>query len=202
MSNFAFCCSHASKAIRLFLSLTLVLASLPVHSGNLLAQSVNQADKPVQSRATPPHKDLPNLQDVLDEGKGLKQTKAKETPRQESTLCGLRDVICQEAKLGKKFSANVAPVNDSNKAQVAQAAKPAGSSWLRRLGRGLSNALTAVASGKTGATTAMGNSFLPKTSAAAPPPPPWSFSSLQEAKLDAYYRLGTGGEDLFSGNYH
>jgi len=86
---------------------------------------------------------------------------------------------------------------------VAVAAPPAEGSWFKRLGKKISGAFSGASALVN--TPPAGHSFLPATTAAAPPaapPPPPSFSTLNEAKLDPHNRIGTGGEDLFSGNYH
>ena len=196
--------SHASSTIRVILSLTLILSSLPSQGVSLLsAQTVKPADKPVQSRPDTPHKDLPNPQDLLDEGKGLKKTKAKDTPLQPPSLCRYRDVDCleQQRKNGGKISTNTNAPNNPNQSQVASTAPKSAGHWFPRLGQKLSGAISGASA--TMSSSNVGHSFLPAATApAAPPPPPPSFASLNEAKLDPHNRSGTGGEDLFSGNYH
>ena len=147
---------------------------------------------------------MPNLQDVLDEGKGLKKTKAKDTPLKPPTLCRFRDVDClaKQLKNGGQIGANPAPANQSN--QVAsQMTKPAGN-WLQRIGKKITGAFSGASLSALNHSSKPGNSWLPATTApaiAAPPPPP-TFTNLNDAKLDPHNRIGTGGEDLFSGNYH
>jgi YD repeat-containing protein len=92
--------------------------------------------------------------------------------------------------------------------------------WLSRLGRRLTGAVSSLASSFSPRASAYKNSWISLNGAgneaavrvfsampalapvAAPPPPPPSFTSLPEALLDARNRTGSGGEDLFSGNYN
>lgn len=196
------CNSHASKISRLLLSLALVFATLPSQGvGQLAAQSDN--NNRIQSRATTPHKNLPSPKDVLDEGSGVKEkAQAKETPLKPPTLCRYRDVACLEAqrKNGGKISANAPSSSQPHAAQVAATAPPG---WFQRLGQKISGVFSSASTLVN--TPQAGHSFLPVTTAPALPvaaPPPPSFSTLNEAKLDPHNRIGTGGEDLFSGNYH
>ncbi len=116
--------SQTNQAIRVFLSLVLVLTSLPSQgSGLSSAQSANQNDKKVQSRPDSPHKDLPTPKDLLDEGKGIKTTKAKDTPLQPPSRCRFRDPNCllKQLENGGKISTNTAaPKSEGN--------------WLKRMG--------------------------------------------------------------------
>ena len=181
-----------------------MLASLPSQgAGQLTAQPEN--NHRIQSRATTPHKNLPSPKDVLEEGSGLKErTKAKETPLKPPTLCRYRDVACleEQRKNGGKISANAPSSAQPQASQVAATVPKAEGNWFKRLGQKIAGAFSGASA--LGHTPPAGHSFLPATTAAAPPapPPPPSFSTLNEAKLDPHNRIGTGGEDLFSGNYH
>lgn len=189
--------------------LVLVLTSLPSQgSGFSSAPSLQQDDKKVQSRPESPHKDLPSPQDLLDEGKGSKEkAKAKETPLQPPSLCRFRDVACLEKQRqnGGKISLNAIPTAQPEPTQVASAAPKAEGNWFKRMGQKISSALSGASLSALVQPASAGHSFMPATATLtppAPPPPPPAFASLNEAKLDPHYRIGTGGEDLFSGNYH
>ena len=150
-----------------------------------------------------PYKDLPSLSDLQDEGKGIKKTKAKDTPLKPPTLCRFRDVLCLEnqKKNGGQISANTPPADKPGKPQIASAPPKNTGNWFHRAGRKVASAFSGV-SALTNPSSA-GNSFLPAAAAPAVPlvtlP---TFGTLNEAKLDPHNRIGTGSEDLFSGNIH
>jgi YD repeat-containing protein len=184
----------------------LVFASLPSQgAGQLAAQTDN--NNRIQSRATTPHKNLPSPKDVLDEGRGVKEkAQAKETPLKPPTLCRYRDVACLAAqrKNGGKISFKAAPTASPEQAQVASAAPKTEGNWFQRLGKKIASAWSGTSASVS--SSQVGHSLLPSTTitptAVPAPPPPPTFSTLNEAKLDPHNRIGTGGEDLFSGNYH
>jgi hypothetical protein len=201
--------SHANKLIRVILSLVLVLTSLPSQGVALSSAPVaNQDDKKAQSRPETPHKDLPAPKDLLDEGKGLKaKAKEKDTPPKLPRACRYRDVNCllKANPKDNKIGANPPAAQTPNSSQVTNAAPKSEGNWFKRMGQKISGALSGASVGGLVNPSSAGNSFLPApaaTSAAVAPPPPPSFASLNEARLDPHYRIGTGGEDLFSGNYH
>jgi hypothetical protein len=200
--------SHTHKAIRVILCLTIVLSSLPSQgSGVSSAQSANQADKNVQSRPDTPHKNLPSPKNVLDEGKGLKKTLPKDPTVNPPKLCRFRDLACQEnqRRNGGQISSITNAPDQRHESQTARQASNSEGSWFKHLGKKISGALSGTSLNALVNPSGAGNSLLPVTTtpaAAAPPPPPPAFASLNEAKLDPHYRIGTGGEDLFSGNYH
>lgn len=175
-----------------------MLSTLPSRGIGFVAAQGN-SDKKVQSRPDTPHKDLPNLQEVFDEGKGNRQTKAKDTPLKPAQQCRFRDIACHERQKAK--GQQIGAVTPSAAPNTNLTAKAEGN-WFKRMGRKLSGALTGAVSSALSTSTNTGNSFLPATAAAAAPPPPPAFTSLNDAKLDPRYRIGTGREDLFSGNYH
>ncbi len=199
---------HATKVIRVILCFALVLTSLPSQGVAVSsAQATNQDDKKVQSRPDSPHKDLPNPQDLLDEGKGLKQTKAKDTPLQPPNQCRFRDWACweEQRKNGGRLSANTPLAPPPEHSQSASVAPKSEGNWFKRMGQKISGAFSGASLSALVHPSRPGHSFLPATAAtvAAPPlPPPPSFATLNEAKLDPHNRVGTGGEDLFSSNFH
>lgn len=155
----------------------------------------------MQSRARPPHKDLPNLQDVLDEGKGLKKTKAKDTPLQPPTLCRFRDVDCQAKQLKNGGQIGMNPATADKPQQVASNPPKSEGNWFQRVGRKITGAFAGASLSAANNSPKSGHSFLPPVTAPAVVAPP-TFTNLNDAKLDPHNRIGTGGEDLFSGNYH
>jgi hypothetical protein len=182
-----------------------VLSTLPSQGvGLLAAQSADQPNKKIQSRSETPHKNLPSPKDLLDEGKGLKKTLPKDTPLKTPKQCRFRDVNCQakQKTSSPQIGANPPASENSAPSQVASA-KPTGN-WFQRLGKKITSAFSGATLSAVANPSPTGNSFLPAAPAIAPaaPPPPPSFSSLNEAKLDPHNRIGTGREDLFSGNYH
>ena len=192
---------------------------LPFKSSKATAQV---ADKAILKRQLPPYADLPNLENLLTEGKNLHRVVPPQPPLKPSTLCGHVDSACKEKK-EKKVGQNFTPSGDKARLQSASAIQPEKNSgnWLSRFGRKVSGAFARSTSGFT--TPDSGSKSFRASSAeyssaehkiagqqpvalaaravpVAPPPP--AFGGIIEALLDPRYRVGGAGEDLFSGNFN
>ncbi|NOT60935.1 MAG: peptidoglycan DD-metalloendopeptidase family protein [Acidobacteria bacterium] len=183
-------------------------------------QNPNQQDKEEKglSRQTIPDYQMPNVAEIMSEGKKAKQTELPPPPFRPSTECGFRDVACREKKAKEKIGQSVTPANAATANQIALQAVPAPSQseasaitptgWRQRLRKWV-GALTGLSQPTVALTGTQ--SFMPShkavatnmTSAAASVAcPPATMNSLKEALTDPHYRMGSEGEDLFSGNYH
>src|SRR5262245_548781 len=198
------------RLVCLIACFALVLSSLPVHFRHETATAQSSGLKSQR----PPFYKLPNLSSLITEGKKPKQTALPVPPLKPSTICGYRDEACKRKKeKEKKVSQNLMPSKD-NASQVSSDAPRKGGSWLGRLGRAFSNALSGLTT-----SSARGNSFIASdlnrntgnstpaalnntTAGAALAQSPPTFASIGQAMLDPRYRIGGAGEDLFSGNYN
>ena len=119
-----------------------------------------------------PYKDLPSLSDLQDEGKGIKKTKAKDTPLKPPTLCRFRDVLCLEnqKKNGGQISANT--TDNSGKPQIASVAPKSESNWFKRVSKKVASAFFGASLSTLVNPSSAGNSFLPAATAPVAPPPP------------------------------
>lgn len=221
-----------TRACALTLCVVLLLTSQPVAFFRSAAsgQNPNQQDKEEKGlrRSTIPDYQLPDLNEVMNEGKKAKRTELPRPPLKPSTDCGFRDDECRANKKAKEKIGQILTPGDTAPAnQIASQAAPTPSQpssqydapqtgWRQRLRKWV-GALTSLASTPPASTTATGaSSFMPSaampsaapsmpavkaaTAAAAYTPP--MFLSMKESQTDPHYRMGGDGEDLFSGNYH
>lgn len=200
--------SCATNVISIILIYTLLLASLPLPNRAQAALPIgNNDEEKGQIRKEMPHKNLPSLTDLQDEAKGIQKTKAKDAPLQPAKLCRLRDADClaKQKANGTQIGTNL-PTQE-NSTQIATNAPQQNSKWLQRLKKKVAGAFTGVSLNTLTHSSSVGNSLLPASAAPLPAPvtpvfAPPAFTSLNEAKLDPHNRIGTGSEDLFSGNIH
>ena len=130
-----------------------------------------------------PYKDLPSLSDLQDEGKGIKKTKAKDTPLKPPTLCRFRDVLCLENQKnnGGQISAKI--TDNSGKPQIASVAPKSESNWFKRVSKKVASAFFGASLSTLVNPSSAGNSFLPAATApVAPPPPPTSLCDAQRSE--------------------
>lgn len=197
---------HARKLVKsgftFLLSFALILTQCTfLFRSVTLAQP---AENKGQVRKTLPFTALPDAAEVLGNGKA-KKADLPPPPIVPSTNCGYRDLLCQTKKNGK-IGSNAAPANNPTGQKVA-------TNEVQKSGGLLSNFKKKVSGLFSGASLSSlmnpaGNSLAPPSvlnthySALTTMAPPPSFGSLKEAKVDPHTRIGTGGEDLFSGNYN
>lgn len=146
-----------------------------------------------------PGKNLPDLTTTKENKEKAPALPAPKLP----SLCRFRDMDCWQkaVKPGQQIGTVTSSPSTEPQTQIVHAAPPAESNWLKRFGKKISGAFSGFSLNSFAATA--GNSLLPAAVApAAPPPLPPAFNTIQEAKLDPHNRIGTSGEDLFSGNYH
>lgn len=162
-------------------------------------------------RQRPPHYSLPKISDLLDEGRKQHRPDLPRPALKPSTICGYRDNACKYKKSKeKRVGQTFAPSDNRRDADkvAANSQRKNERGWLNRFGRVVSQSLFNAFSFGVSASTFKANSFLslnpervavntvPTTTAFAPP----TFYTLTEAKLDPRYRVGSPGEDMFSGN--
>ena len=211
-----------TRYFALALCLVLLAAGYPFAflKGSSYSQSLNQTDKGDKGdkgeglrRQAIPDYQLPDLNNLMSEGKNQRRADLPRPPLKPSDSCGYRDVACRDHKKAKeKIGQNITPGPAQTANQIAQIVPPvksqSQSGWQQRWHQ-WAGALTAAWSAPTASTNAKSfvpNAVTPKAaakgvSAAAAYTPP-SFSSLMDAQLDPHNRMGGAGEDLFSGNYH
>lgn len=194
------------------LCLALTLTTIPFSP--TISKVRAQSEDAVQKRQRPPYRDLPDIGELLAEGRNPQPEKARPALKP-STICGYRDVVCQRIKTEKeknKVGQAVSPGGSEQKTQIASAGKQSGGNWLQRFGRRIAGVF-AGATSLSVSNSGNGSSFvpsaprlstgsLPTSPAVSVPVAPPSFTSEIEAKLDPHNRKGGSGEDLFSGNYH
>jgi hypothetical protein len=203
---------NAYESICFLLCLVLVLSSLPWPARTTRVQG--NSGQVILSRQSPPDYKLPNLNEVLDEGRTGRRTELPRPPLKPSTLCGYRDRACQELKNQRDRIGQTTMPESEQAPQPAKQESPNKRGWLNRLGERLSGALS-VSGWRTSSNPVPASGFIAPeqakterpaaaktalSSAAVFTPPP--FPSLTEARLDPHYRTGGEAEDLFSGNLH
>src|SRR5262249_9726795 len=184
------------RFISLALCFALLFSAMPVSlkHGNPSAQG---SGKGGQKRTTPPYYKLPNLNNLINEGKKLKRPALPRPPLKPSTICGYRDKACK-VKLGKakKVGQNFVPSNDNAGQKSVSTTRKNNGNWFHALGRAFSNAffgssgLTAKSSSFLAADSnrVAGNKENFNTGAAANLPTPPNFSSLSRPKIELLLR--------------
>ena len=203
---------HARKSIKNALTLLLSFGLILTQCTFLFRSVAIAQDKPDeikgQIRKTLPFTALPDPAEVLSKDKA-KKADLPPPPIVPSTECGYRDALCQMKKNGKVGS-NAAPANNPTEQKVAPNEVQKSSGFLSNFKKKVSGLFAGASISSLMNPDIKANSFASPLithnssliTSPAPPPPPPAFGSLNEAKVDPHTRIGTGGEDLFSGNYN
>ena len=194
--------SRASKILSVALMFVLALSQCTfLFRPLVLAQNAPAANNG-QSRKTLPFTALPDAAEVLGNGGAARKAALSPAPPSlvPSTKCGFRDTLCH-LKNGKSEN-NAAPANNPTGQKIATNETKPGGGFLHSFKKKVAGLFSGAAFSSLMNSGAPGNSFAPPATSMAPPPLPPAFGSANEAKVDPHTRIGTGGEDLFSGNYN
>lgn len=186
--------------IRVFLSFALVIATLPIRSNSQTVPSVNTGPDSGYKTATLPSRNLPKLDELLrNNAPNVKKEKVKNPPLQPANRCRPNDLRCL------KFWLDKGKPND-NKIGQLDAPRQSYNAFAQLLAA--NNAMPeARAAWQSFSDVPLGlNIAKPVAKVAAAPmlmQSNWPvYSNLWTELAQRRNQQGTGGEDLYSGNYN
>lgn len=193
---------HSTNLLRVILCLALVLATLPLRGKAQASNSANAQPDNGYKTATLPSRNLPKIDDLLREnGPDVKKEKVKSPKLDSATRCRPYDMRCL------KFWQDNGKPNDAKIGQLPPP-RPSDNAFAQLLAANDVLAATRHA-WQNVSDVPFGLNLMrpvPKVAAAAAPMMMQSnwpvYSNLYTELAQRRNQQGTGGEDLYSGNYH
>lgn len=193
---------HATNFLRVILCLALVLATLPLRGKAQASNSANAQPDNGYKTATLPSRNLPKIDDLLREnGPDVKKEKVKSPKLDSATRCRPYDMRCL------KFWQDKGKPNDAKIGQLPPP-RPSDNAFAQLLAANDVLAATRHA-WQNVSDVPFGLNLMrpaPKVAAAAAPMMMQSnwpvYSNLYTELAQRRNQQGTGGEDLYSGNYN
>ncbi|MGH9800073.1 MAG: hypothetical protein ACRD82_06890, partial [Blastocatellia bacterium] len=186
-------------------SVTFTLCLALIFSGLSFQARTQSQQVPAQGGMRTEGAPSPNLPD-LDTTRNKKEDEPKAPAQKPSKRCRWADTKCKKEKENKVENLNPSGLTTNGEQLIASLGKFDQSNWRnetladRLLDFSFNSFLPRESKPVHDLPVGIGNSFTASPNAAAVQS--ITYNDIMTARVDAKYRTGTGGEDLFSGNYN